>query len=693
MLSMFKEGKSELVLVLAVVAILMLLFTPVPASFLDFLLLTNFSLGMVILLLTFYTDKPLSFSTFPSLILIATLFRLGLNVSSTRLILSDADAGQVIAAIGSHVVGGNYVIGLVVFLILIVVQYVVVTNGAQRVAEVAARFTLDSMPGKQMSIDADLNMGLIDEKEAKERRLAIEKEASFYGAMDGSTKFVKGDAIAGIIIILINIIGGLSIGVAQHGMPWSEALYTFTLLTVGDGIVTQIPSLIVATATGIIITRAASDSQLGKELARQVSSQPRILVIISATLVVMLFMPGLPVLPIIVLAGLFGAAAYFSNKSQVKSALELEETFAEHPSITDDSNENGEEDLYKLTKVETIEIHLGTEASKFLKSDGNTLLSRLKSYRKKFALEFGLVIPTERIIQDANIDKDQYILSIHGAQIAKGEVYDNHYLAIDPSGKRDDLVGKKTKEPTYGLPAIWVGEEFEELARKGGYTVVDPETTLLTHLTETFKRYSAELLTRAETEKLLSSVAQKQPGLLDELVPNILTYSDIQKVLQQLLQEKVSIRNLPIILEELVDVAKQSTQVNFLAEKVRTRLRNQISQALKDDSGLLNVLTFEPRFEQRLVSGISDSEQHTSLLLDGDVTEKLLKALSKNVEAMLGKRLKPIILCTPILRRQLFLFCERALPQLYVLSLNEIPTTANVHSFAMITDLPTKKVA
>jgi flagellar biosynthesis protein FlhA len=692
MISMFKEGKSELILVLAVVGILMLLFIPISAAFLDLLLLTNFSLGMVILLLTFYTDKPLSFSTFPSLILIATLFRLGLNVSSTRLILSDADAGQVIAAIGNHVVAGNYVIGLVVFLILIVVQYVVVTNGAQRVAEVAARFTLDSMPGKQMSIDADLNMGMIDEKEAKERRLAIEKEASFYGAMDGSTKFVKGDAIAGIIIILINIVGGLSIGVAQHGMAWSEALYTFTLLTVGDGIVTQIPSLILATSTGIIITRAASDSQLGKELAKQVTSQPKILVIIALTLVLTLFMPGLPALPIIFLAILFGVVAYISSPKakSIDGEVDIQEAGYEQSSLPLLTKEN---DLYQLTKVEVIELRMGSEVSIFLEDEGKTLLDRLQNFRKQFALDFGMVLPKERVIHDKSIGTNQYILSIHGAPVAKGEVFNKQFLAIDPTGKRDDLQGKKTKDPTYGLPAIWVNSEYAELARKGGYTVVDPETTVLTHVTETFKRFSPEILTRAETEKLLSKVAESQPGLLDELVPAVLSYSDIQKVLQQLLQEKVSIRNLPMILEELVDVAKIQKNVNFLCEKVRTRLRNQICQVLADQDGSLNIITFEPRLEQRLVSGVSDSEHHTSLMLEGDLTERLLKSLSGQVEIMMGKRLKPILLCTPILRRQLFLFCERALPQLHVLSLNEIPTTVNVRSFAMISDFKKAEAA
>ena len=688
--SLFKNGKSELFLVVGVVAILMLLFTPIPAGALDLLLLTNFSLGLVILLLTFYTDKPLSFSTFPSLILIATLFRLGLNVSSTRLILNDADAGQVIDAIGSHVVGGNYVIGLVVFLILIVVQYVVVTSGAQRVAEVAARFTLDSMPGKQMSIDADLNMGMIDEHEAKARRLAIEKEANFYGAMDGSTKFVKGDAIAGIIIILINIVGGLSIGVAQHGMAWSEALHTFTLLTVGDGIVTQIPSLIIATATGIIITRAASDSQLGHELTRQVTSQPKILVIVATALVLIMFMPGIPLWPLFVLAIGFGIVAYFASKGTNDEQSDTEQTLIESDQ---EQGADQDKDLYSLTRVEPLELRVGSAVADYLKADGKTLDMRLQSYRKQFALDFGLVLPQERLISDHTLDANQYILSIHGVNAARGDLYPEFELAIDASGKKPALPGKKTKEPTFGLPATWVNADTVKLAHDGGFTVVDPETTFLTHITETLKRCVPEMLTRSETEKLVSKVAQTQPGLVDELIPSVLAYSEVQKVLQQLLQEKVSIRNLPLILEELVDVARNNKSINHLCSSVRVKLRNQICQSLVNDENTLNILTFESRLEQQLVAGVIDNEAQSTLALEPQVTEGLLKSLTIQVEAMMSKRIKPVLLCTPILRRPLFNFCERALPQIHVLSLSEIPTSIYVTSFAMITDPNSTKAA
>lgn len=692
MFDWFKDGKSELGLVLGVIGILMLLFTPVPATVLDFLLLTNFSLGMVILLLTFYTDKPLSFSTFPSLLLIATLFRLGLNVSSTRLILNDADAGKVIEAVGSHVVGGNYVIGLVVFLILIVVQYVVVTNGAQRVAEVAARFTLDSMPGKQMSIDADLNMGIVDENEAKRRRLDIEKEANFYGAMDGATKFVKGDAIAGIIIIIINIIGGLSIGVAHHNMPWGEALRTFTLLTVGDGIVTQIPSLVIATATGIIITRAASDAQLGTELAKQFSSQPRVLAIIAITLILMMFMPGLPVMPILVLAALF-IAGVFLTRGGNKSSADTESSDKEPALISPAGEGTGEDDLYLLTQVSPFELRLGNELIQYLDQDGNTLTDRLHNFRKQFALDFGVVLPTESPKADTSLAENEYRICLQGANVAKGEVYPECYLAIDPSGQKKGLAGKETREPTYGLPALWVDNKNQDLARSAGFTVVDPETTFLTHITETLKRFSSELLTRHETEKLVQRVAETQPGLVDELIPTIMSYSDIQRVLQFLLQEKVSVRNLPMILEVLVEFVSTCKQSEQLADKVRSKLKNQICQTLADDQGMLQILTLESRLEQKLVAGINQSEEHTSLMLDPALTEYLLKSLTSQVEQMMSKRLPPVLLCAPVLRRQLYLFCERAIPQLHVLSLNEMSTNIHVKAFAMVSDMGGQAVA
>ena len=672
-----KGGKQDLFLVVGMVCILVVLFTPIPAGFLDFLLIANFGFGMLILLQTFYTEKPLSFSTFPSLLLIATLFRLSLNISSTRLILNDADAGEVIGAIGSYVVGGNYVIGLVVFLILIVVQYVVVTNGAQRVAEVAARFTLDSMPGKQMSIDADMNMGLIDEHEAKARRAEIEKEANFYGAMDGATKFVKGDAIAGIIIILINIIGGLSIGIAQHGMNWGEALHTFTLLTVGDGIVTQIPSLVIATATGIIITRAATDAKLGDELSLQFMSYPRPLVIVSLALFGALFLPGIPTTPTLILFVVFSILAALSLKKADKPAEEEEEEDV----VSESSDET---DLYSMMKVDPIEITVGTELSSYLQSRGDQLLDRLKAFRKQYAMEFGFVIPEVRIKDDTKHTSCQYVVKIHGVKLAVGDIIPNKTLAINPGGSRPSLQGIETKEPTYELPAIWIDDEQKDQARKAGYTLVDPETVLLTHFSELIKRNASELLTRAEAERIVDRVKSSNANLVDELIPGVLSYSDVQKILQTLLKEKVSIRNIELILEALIDASKMQLPAEHMVEKVRERLGSSICQSLSDKQGELHVLTLEPTVERKLAQGIQPPEQGGNIILEPGLTEQLLSNLAKQCEKMMSSNHLPVLLCAPVIRRKFKELSEKVVPHLSVISLNEVPNTAKIRSFSVV---------
>ncbi|MEM9101496.1 MAG: flagellar biosynthesis protein FlhA [Pseudomonadota bacterium] len=683
-----KNGKHDLMLVVAMVGILVILFMPIPAGLLDFLLVTNFSFALLILLLTFYTDKPLSFSTFPSLLLIATLFRLALNISATRLILNDADAGEVIGAIGSYVVGGNYVIGLVVFLILIVVQYVVVTNGAQRVAEVAARFTLDSMPGKQMSIDADMNMGLIDEHEAKERRANIEKEANFYGAMDGASKFVKGDAIAGIIIILIDIIGGLSIGIAQLGMTWGDALHTYTLLTVGDGIVTQIPSLVIATATGIIITRAATDAQLGDELSRQITSNPKTLVIVAVALGGTMLLPGIPFLPVFVLFLLFAVMAYFAAKNRRQEQTQAEE---EEASVVKESEEDT--DLYNLMKIDPIEIKVGAQLSQHLQSHGDGLLTRLKSFRKQYAMEFGFVMPEVKVKDDNKLSAHQYSVHIHGVNIASGDIIPDKLLAINPGGQRPKLEGIETNEPTYDLPATWIDRQLKDQARHAGYTLVDPDTVLLTHFSELIKRHSAELLTRAEAERILDRVKSSNANLIDELIPGVMSYSDIQKVLQLLLREKVSIRNIEAILETLLDAGKAQLPHDLLVERVREKLGSAIFQTLAGKNKELQVLTLEPGLERSILQGIQPAEQGGELLLEPGLTDRFLTDLAKNCEQMMAKSHLPVLICSPNIRRKVKHLSERIVPHLSVISLNEIPTTAKIRSFGVVQGLTRQQPA
>ncbi len=683
-LSRLLRGKSDLILVILVVAILMTLFIPIPSVLLDVLLIANFSFGLLILLLTFYTDKPLSFSTFPSLLLIATLFRLGLNISATRLILNEGDAGDVIGTIGSYVVGGNYVIGLVVFFILVVVQYVVVTNGAQRVAEVAARFTLDSMPGKQMSIDADLNMGLIDELEAKERRKDIEKEANFYGAMDGASKFVKGDAIAGIIIILIDIVGGLSIGIAQMGLSWGEALQTFTLLTVGDGIVTQIPSLVIATATGIIITRATSDGHLGYELTSQFTSQPMTLFIVAIALLGMTMMPGLPKAPIIFLALFFFAVGIFAYRK--KTQMEQQQEQKEGANVSEGSlpAQSDDEILDALLEVPPLELKLATNLFEAIEQSG-MLSTQLQAFRKQYAQEFGFVMPDIRLSKEVKLKSDEYGLFIFGARVAKGDIAFGQYLAIDPSGKLAAVTGKKTKEPTFGLAAMWIDAAQIETAKMAKYTVVDAETTLLTHITESLRNLGHELLTRKQTEDLVARLQKHHATLIDELVPAILSYSEIQRVLQGLLKEKVPIQNLDLILETLVDKGKQSKDVIYLTEVVRERLKTQICQRLTDESGELYVLTFEARLENELISGVQQQGENINISMSPHLTDSVIRQLTSHTEQLMANRKKPVLLCNPQLRYAFKRMIERVLPQLHVLSINEVPTITSVKNAGAIT--------
>lgn len=670
-------GKRDVVLVLGMISILVILFTPIPPGLLDFLLVLNFTSALLVLLITFFTDSPLSFSTFPSLLLITTLFRLALNISATRLILGEGNAGRVIHAVGSYVVGGNYVIGLVVFLILVVVQYVVVTSGAQRVAEVAARFTLDSMPGKQMSIDADMNMGLIDQHEAKRRRVQVEKEASFYGAMDGATKFVKGDAIAGIMIILIDIVGGLTVGMIQHGLVWGDAVQRYTLLTVGDGIVTQIPSLVIAVATGIIITRAGTDAQLGTEIARQVLTNSRTLLIVALALGALLVLPGLPAWPVLLVLLGVGLLTYFAARSApapVPEALPAAES----------GTASGEEDIYRLMAVEAVEIHLSSAIATAYRAKGLDLGDRIAVYRKQFALDAGFVLPKVKLVHDAPLPEDAYELHVQGSRVGRGELHFDQWLAINPGGKRAKLEGRETRDPAYGLPAQWIGADQRLVARGAGYTLVDPETVLITHLGEVVKRHAPELLTRAETERLVGRVREQQASLVDELIPGVMSYTDVQKVLQQLLREHVSIRNVDTILEVLVDAGKTLKQTEELVERVRERLGPAICQRVSNAQGELHVLTLAPELERSIVSAVRQRDGAGLLVGELGQLEALLGSLARQSEAMMARNHLPVLLCPSLVRRHVRALIQRSLPHITVLGINEVPSTVAVKSFGTI---------
>jgi flagellar biosynthesis protein FlhA len=674
--------QADLVLVLGVVGILAVLFSPIPSPLLDLLLLANFSFAMLILLLTFYVPKPVEFSTFPSLLLVATLFRLSLNVAATRLILSDADAGKVIGAVGSYVVGGNYVIGLIVFLILVVVQYVVVTSGAQRVSEVAARFTLDSMPGQQMSIDADLNMGFIDQAEAMRRRRMLEKEAGFYGSMDGASKFVKGDAIAGILILLINIIGGLIIGVMQMGMGWGQALQTFTLLTIGDGIVTQVPGLVIAVGTGIIVTRSSADGTLSTEVFRQITGYPKTLLLVCAALSVLVLMPGIPALPGLALIALLLAVAYMASKRTLRAQAEAAEPSPETAAAADDIDK-----VYDALTVDPIEVRVGASLGAMVGEGPGGFLDRVAGFRKQYALESGFVAPKLRFRTEPSLADGRYELRIFGSMVASGEIMSGHTLAIYSGGEKRALPGIETQDPTYGLPAFWIEPEHREQARTARYTLVDGETVLLTHLTEVLRQQSAALLTRAQTSAMLDRVRKTQPSLVDELVPGVLSLSEVQRVLQDLLREKVSVRNLELILEVLVDTGRTQKDPSALTEQVRQRLSASICEPLVATTGYMHVLTLDPAVEQglaRLLRASAAAGSATGLALEPRFAEQLLSAATQQVEKMMKSSMVPVLLCAPELRRHLRALTERILPHLRILAITEVPGTVNLKSFGTV---------
>ncbi len=675
---------SDLVIVALVLGVLVVLFVPIPSSMLDFLILSNFAFAFLILLLTFYMVRPVEFSTFPSLLLIATLFRLSLNVASTRLILSDGDAGQVIAAIGSHVVAGNYVIGMIVFLILIVVQFVVVTNGAQRVSEVAARFTLDSMPGQQMSIDADLNMGFIDQAEAQKRRKNIEKEAGFYGAMDGASKFVKGDAIAGIIILLINIVGGLLIGVMQHHIPWGQALKTYTLLTIGDGIVTQVPALVIAVGTGIIVTRSSSDSNLSREVLRQITSFPKTLLLVAAALCGLLLLPGIPLAPTLFLLAVVlcvAAVAYrlARNTAEAEAGADAQADEASGPGA-------GADDTYATLSVEPVEVHVGRHWVPLVTQADGLFMERIKTFRKQHAQDLGLVLPRVRFKDSARLAADRYEISVDGVPVARGEARTRQWLAIHPGGDVRSIPGEVTRDPTYGLPALWIEDDQRAAATAAKFTLVDGPTVFMTHLTEVLRRESATLLTRAETDRLLTRVRDSQPGLVEELIPTVLGVGDVQKVLQNLLREKVSIRHIEAILETLADAGRSTKDAGLLTEQVRQRLGPAICQGLVGDATSLQVMTLDPMIESRLMQGLQAAHASAQpYALEPKLAEQFMGRMVHQAEQMMKNNLLPVLLCTPDLRRHIRSLCERAVPHLRVLSLTEIPQNIELKSYGVVT--------
>lgn len=667
-------NQTDLLLILGMVGILVVLFSPIPPRALDFLLLINLSFALLLLLMTFYVGKPVEFSTYPSLLLIATLFRLSLNIAATRLILSSGEAGRVIGAIGSFVVQGNYVIGLVVFLILVVVQYVVVTSGAQRVAEVAARFTLDSMPGQQMSIDADLNMGFIDQAEAQRRRKNIEKEANFYGAMDGASKFVKGDAIAGIVILLIDIFGGLAVGVAQLGMPWAEAAQTFTLLTIGDGIVTQVPALVISVGTGIIVTRSGTDSHLSDEVLSQLSAFPKAVWMVALALTGVGLLPGMPLLPVLVIASVLGLTARYLSK----------DSRSEQEQKAPSSEKEAQDSVSELLDIQPIEVRVGQGLLSLVNDQDVGLADRISSLRKHFVLESGLILPKVRITDDKRLASQRYEIDLFGVRIAGAELMPDRTLAIHPSGAAAKIAGVETNDPTYQLPAVWIEDDLKERAKSGGFTLVDPTTVFFTHMTEVLRRNAASLLTRTALVEVLDKVRGRNAGLVDELIPGVLSLTEVQKVLQNLLRENVSIRYMDAILEVLADSGRTVRDTDRLTELVRQRIGPAICQSLASTSGDLQVITLDPGIEQKIAASIKRTDETSQVVLDPKFAEQVLGRLASQVEATMKNNVMPVLLCAPELRRHLRSITERVLPHLAVISMTEVPPSMSLRSVGMV---------
>jgi len=673
--------RKDIIFAFGVVLIVIMMVVPLPPMILDVFLTLNIAVSLIILLVSIYNKEALQFSAFPSLLLITTLFRLSLNVSSTRLILSGQGSTiDIIKAFGNFVVGGNYVVGFVVFLILVLIQFIVITKGAERVAEVAARFTLDAMPIKGMAIDADLNAGAIDQEEATRRRLNLSREADFYGAMDGASKFVKNDAIAGIIITVINLLGGLVIGVFQRGEGAADALAAYALFTVGDGLVTQIPALLVATATGIVVTRASSDSTMGHDVSKQLLSNPKVMGIASALLAFLGMVPGLPKVSFFFLSTVFGVMAYVTNKTDEEVAQkEIESKKAEEKSAAP-----GPEDVSSLLSVDPLELEIGYNLIPLVDANqGGDLLNRITLIRRQIAIDLGLVVPPIRIRDNIQLHPSSYVFKIKGSEFATYEILPDHYLAMVTDNVTSKVNGIEVEEPAFGLPAIWVQNSLRDRAEMAGYTVVDPSTVIATHLTEVIRKNAQEILGRQELQQLLDNVKQTYPLVHDEVIPGVVNHSTLLKVLQNLLKEGVSIRHMVNILESLAD-CKGINEVDTLTEIARQGLARHICKPLIDQNGALKVLSLNPTLEQMLGNALQKIDGSTNLALDPNSASKLLERIRAKIEEVMNLGYHPIILCSSALRLSIKRLTERIAPRLTVLAYQEIPTSVKLESIGLI---------
>lgn len=674
----------DLLMAIAILAILAVMIVPLPAVLLDLALTLSLASSILILLVSLYAKRALDFSVFPSLLLLTTLFRLSLNVATTRLILSEgqngsASAGAVVHAFGSFVVGDNYVIGFIVFMILIVINFVVITKGSGRVAEVAARFTLDAMPGKQMSIDADLNAGLINEEQARKRRKEIEGEADFYGAMDGASKFVRGDAIAGILIMAVNIIGGLLIGVLQHGLDIAAAAETYTKLTIGDGLVTQIPALIISTAAGIIVTRTGSDDDMGTEVVTQLFLNPRAMYIGGGVIAFLGMVPGLPGIPFFTLAGGFAGVGWLVERFQKEEVTEAKRKSDEQAAKPE------KEKVETLLPLDLVELEVGYGLINIVESNqSGDLLERIVSIRKQFALDMGIIVPSIHIRDNLQLEPGEYRVLIKGNRVGGGTLRPDYLMAMDPGNTTARVDGIPTREPAFGLDALWIGKSSREEAELAGYTVVDLPTVMATHLTEIVRTHAHELLGRQEVAGLVENLKKSYPKVVEDLIPDPLSIGVVVKVLQNLLREQVSIRDLLTIFETLADEAGRTKDADLLTESVRKAMARGISARYKDDRSKINVMNLDSRLEELVSNSLLQTDQGVQLVMDPRAASDMIEGIASTIERHPEIAGQPILLVSPTTRRHISKLTNRFIPQLVVLSHNEISTDVNIRSVATV---------
>ena len=673
------KKRSDIFVAVSVVFVILIMIVPLNSFFIDIFLSLSISLSLLILFISMYIGKPLDFSVFPSVLLIVTLFRLSLNIASTRLILVHGDegaqaAGQIIKGFGTFIVGGNYVVGAVVFLILMIINFVVITKGAGRVAEVAARFTLDAMPGKQMSIDADLNAGLVDDAGARKRRERVELEADFYGAMDGASKFVRGDAIAGIIIIFVNIIGGLIIGVVQKGLPVTDALAVYSLLTIGDGLVSQIPALLTSTAAGIIVTRAASESNLGSDVVTQLFSNSKAMTLASIVILAIGMVPGIPLMPFLILSSLTFGSSYLAGKAK------KDEEISNVPDVPHPEKEKAE----LIQPLEVLEIEIGYGLIPIVDSgQSGELLDKIRAIRKQMAGELGIVVPPMKLRDNLQLKAGEYLILLKGIEMGRGEMMTGHVLAMGPEEAQGSLEGIPTKEPVFNLDAFWVKESDRDKCVAQGFTVVDHSTIIATHLTEIVRNNAHEFITRQETQKLVDTVAATHQKVIEELTQSQVNMGVIQKVLQSLLREQVSIRDLVTILEAIADASTSVRDPEVITEFVRQRMSRSILKPYLSD-GILNIMILEKSLEEKLIASLQTSDQGTFLALDLTYSQRLIEKIGDEAKKAMVQNIQPIILVHPILRGRLRKFIERYIKGVTVISHNEIPSQIKIQSFGVI---------